>query len=118
MSVHNVLRAVAACAPGKRITVFVPSGAMYALPIVPAPPPPPAPPTPIEVLSAQLLERDAQMRASVEEVAARTEETLAAVKAAVEQSTEEIVGTLHLPVKPVYFPDGKLKHAQRVKPGA
>lgn len=126
MLAHSVLRAVAACAPGKRITVFVPSGVMYALPVVQEPPPPPPPPDAIEVLSKQLLERDADARAAAARTDEAIDEAIVAIKEAVDglsaelaDGVKEIVGTLHLPVKPAYFPDGKLRHAQRVdKPGA
>jgi hypothetical protein len=123
MSPHNVLRAIAACAPGKRVKVTYASGKTLVLPVVPVVEPP-APPHPIEVLAQQLAERDVQMRASIEE---RAGETFAAVKDAVEaivsaqervvESVEENTRTLHLPVKPVYFPDGKLRHAQRAEKG-
>jgi hypothetical protein len=126
MLARDVLRAVAACAPGKRVMVLVPSGEVHELPIVPEPARP-DPPNPIEVLSQQLLERDTLARAAAAEVSARADEALAAVMdalAVVADGQEKVVAsidentrTLHLPVKPAYFPDGKLRHAQRAEKG-
>lgn len=126
MQSPNVLRAVALLAPGKRVTVLA-AGEAYELPLQPTPAPV-EPPHPLETLSNQLLERDAEIRATVAAVAARADETLNAVKAAVgivSAGQEEVVKSmnenteaLYQPVKPAYFKDGKLMHAQRVKPGA
>jgi hypothetical protein len=120
----SLLKRIAACAPGKRITVFVPSGEVYELPLAPKAAPV-EPPSPIETLSKQLLERDAQARAAAAEANARSDEALTAVKEAigavatgqaqVAESVNEMAGTLHLPVKPVYDKSGKLIGAQRVK---
>lgn len=113
MSAHSVLRAIAACAPGRRVVVSVPSGKVYRLPIAPEPVRP-EPPHPLAVLSQQLLERDAQMDA-------RNETTLSAVRSALDglaaahaEGVREIVGTLHLPVVPTkYDKDGRMIEARR-----
>lgn len=108
---HNLARAIAACASGARVTLTFTSGKSIALPIVPEPLSP-APPHPLEVVSQQLLERDAQTR-----------ETLTAVQLAVNglssefaQGVKEIVGTLHLPVVPTkYDKDGRISEARRME---
>lgn len=120
----KILKLIEQCAPGKRIVVSVPSGEVYELPLAPKAAPA-EPPNPIETLSKQLLERDAEQRAAVAEANARSDETLAVVKEAigavaagqaqVAESVNEMAGTLHLPVKPVYDKGGKLIGAQRVK---
>lgn len=110
----NFARAIAACAPGKRVTVTFASGKRLALPIAAEPPPPP---NPIDVLSEQLRERDA----ATAEIGLRTTDAIAAMKDAVDglatelaQGVKEIVGTLHLPVVPTkYDKDGRIIEARR-----
>lgn len=119
----NVLRAVAALAPGKRVTVIA-SGKSYDLPSKPAPVPV-EPPHPFEAVSKQMLERDAEIRALFKAVAERTDGALNQVREAVSsvnagqaevvKSVNENTEALYQPVKPAYFKDGKLMHAQRVK---
>lgn len=123
---HSLVRAVAALAPGKRVRVLA-AGDAYELPLKPAP----AriePPHPMEAVSKQLLERDAETRATVAAVAdvvARMGETAQAVQAAVAdvasgqaqvaRSVSEIADTMALPTKPIYDAAGKLIGAQRVR---
>lgn len=123
MQLPDAVRRVAMLAPGKRMTVTV-DGKSYALPIAPDPEPV-APPHPLEVVSQQLLARDAETRATLVAVAARADDTLNAVRDAVgavaagqdqiTKSVNELAGTLHLPVKPIYDKSGKLIGAERVK---
>jgi len=120
---HNVLRAVAALAPGKRVMVLTAAGA-HELPLKP-PPAKVEPPHPLELVSKQLLERDAEARSTITAVAARADETLNSVKAAVAdvaagqaqvaQCVEQLAATLELPTEPIYDDSGKLIGAQRVK---
>lgn len=123
---RNVLRAVAALAPGRRVLVLA-GGDTHELPVKP-PAPAVTPPHPLEVMSQQLLERDAETRATVAAVAdvvARMGETAQAVQAAmadvasgqaqVARSVSEIAETMALPTKPVYDAAGKLIGAQRVQ---
>lgn len=124
MPLPDAVRCVAACAPGKRVTVVTPDGKAYALPIVPEPASI-ASPDPMTIAAKQLLESDAQSRALLEsvgknfaEVFARVDDSIGAVavgQAQVAQSVAELSGTLHLSVKPVYDKAGKLIGAQRVK---
>jgi hypothetical protein len=127
MQTPNVVRAIAALAPGKSVTVTTPAGITHELPLQTEPQPSAA--DPLQAMSEQLLGRDAETRATVAAVAARADETLNAVKSAlvevaaghseIAQSVSKLEGTLHMPVKPVYDRDGKLLYAQRVKkPGA
>jgi hypothetical protein len=119
----SVLRAVAALAPGKSVTVFT-AGESYELPPKPKPVTP-EPPHPFEAVSKQMLERDAEIRALIKAVAERTDGALNQVKEAVSsvnagqaevvKSVNENTEALYQPVKPAYFKDGKLMHAQRVK---
>lgn len=114
---------VAACAPGRRVTVIT-AGKSFVLPSVPEVQPEP-PPNPLEVAAAQLLERDAASRAlfestrkSMEEVVTRVDGSVAAVAAAqanVAASVAELADTMALPVKPIYDKQGKLIGAERVK---
>lgn len=119
MLTPNVLRLVAALAPGKHVTVVTSAGVEYRLPIEPEAVPPAAP-HPIEVLSQQLLERDAEMRAAVESVAAvagRADERTEQLQGLVRQSIDgqkRIVDTLMLPVVPTkYDAAGRLIEARR-----
>ena len=124
MALPDAVARVAACAPGKRITVVTPDGKAYALPIAPEPAPV-VPPHPFEAVSQQLLARDAEARAAAASIVERMAGTLNAVRevvgavaagqAQVAASVNEMSGTLHLPVKPVYDKAGKLIGAKRVK---
>lgn len=106
---HNFARAIEACAPGKRVTVMFASGKSLTLPIVP-PTPEPEPPHPVAVLSQQLLERDAETRASMEAVSAALE----GLSTELANVGREIVGTLHLPVVPTkYDKEGRMIEARR-----
>lgn len=115
----SALSLVARLAPGKRLTVITPAGATYRLPLEPAPVPAAAP-DPIEVLSQQLLERDAKLRVAVETVATiaaradeRTEELQGLVRESID-GQERIVHTLMLPVVPTkYDKAGRLVEARR-----
>lgn len=122
----NVLRAVAALAPGKRVTVLA-AGKAYDLPLAP-PRARVEPPHPLETMSQQLLERDAETRAtvvSVAEAVARMGETATAMQAAVAEvaegqvqvarSVSEIAETMAMPTMPIYDAAGKLVGARRVK---
>lgn len=121
----NFLRAVAALAPGRRVTVLT-RGNAYELPLTPAPAEV-APPHPMEAASKQLLERDAETRASVASVAeavARIGETAAAVQAAVAgmvsgqsevaQSVAKLADVMAMDTVPLYNEKGKLVGTRRV----
>lgn len=113
MLADSLARAVAACAPGKRVTITFASGKALVLPIVPEPPAPPPPPHPLEVVSQQLRESEAASR----ELVARVHESMASVaegQAQLAQGMREVVETLHLPVKPLLDTAGKLIGAKRV----
>lgn len=117
----NYARAIAALAPGRRVTLVV-HGKAVALPATAAPPPVPQP-DPLVVASKQLLERDAETRAAIASLADRVGESVRAVDSVlgvvsagqVELAAQvrELSGTLRLPVKPIYDAAGKLIGARR-----
>lgn len=123
MQPRDVVRAVAALAPGRRVVVSA-AGERYELPLKPAPAPI-EPPHPLEVLSKQLLERDASARATAAEVAARADDAMNAVRtvvadvaagqARVAQCVAQLAETIALPTEPVYDENGKLMGARRVQ---
>lgn len=118
------VRNIAALAPGKNVTVFADDKA-YSLPEPLPPPPLPPPPDPIAEAARAMLERDAENRATIEDVRRALTEvvenvgaTVAAVaagQAEIVESLQENTRTLQLPVRPVYDKAGKLLQAQRVK---
>ncbi len=124
MVLPDIVTRITACAPGKRITVVMPDGKVYALPRPPEPAPV-VPPHPLEAISQQLLARAAEGRAAAASIVESMAGTLNAVRevvgsvtagqAQVVASINEMSGTLHLPVKPVYDDAGKLIGAKRVK---
>lgn len=118
MQTLSVLRLVEACARGARVTVII-AGKPHELPLEPEAVTPP-PPSAIEVLSQQLLARDAQMRTAVEsvtEVAAQADARNAELQGLVRTSIDgqqRIVDTLMLPVVPTkYDKAGRLVEARR-----
>jgi hypothetical protein len=130
MHLPDAVKCIAECAPGRRVRAIV-RGVAYDLPLLPEPEPV-QPPHPLEAVATQLLERDAQTRATVtqvvanvESVLARVDETTNVVKSAlsdvaagqnkIADGMQHIASTLSLPVKPVYDDQGKLVGAQRVK---
>jgi hypothetical protein len=130
MHLPDAAKCIAECAQGKRVRAIV-RGCVYDLPLQPEPEPVPAP-HPLEAVATQLLERDAQTRATVslvvanvESVVARVDETSSAVNSAlasvaigqqkIADGMQHIAVTMALPVKPVYDKQGKLVGAQRVK---
>lgn len=113
----SVVLAVAALT-GKPVKVFA-AGKSYELPLKP-PPVHVEPPHPLEVVSQQLLEREAETRATVEAVAsivARTDERASALEGLIKESIngqQRIVATLMLPVVPTkYDAAGRLVEARR-----
>lgn len=112
----NLARAIEACSCGRRVTITLASGKTYRFPILAQEPEAPAP-DPLDVLSRQLLERDAAVRSAVDAV----KDAVATVAAGqvdlaqtFEQGVKEIVGTLHLPVVPTkYDKDGRIAEARR-----
>lgn len=119
---HSLARAVAALAPGKRVTV-VSRGAAYELPRVEDQAD--AAVHPLETVATRLLQRDAETRATVAAFSERADQALNAVTAAVAgvaggqadvaRSVQQIAATMAQPVEPVYDDEGKLIGARRVK---
>ena len=124
MSARDVVRAVAALAPGKRVIVMA-SGVREPEQLKAEAP------SPLQVVSQRLLERNAEIQATVTSVAesvmriGETAEALKAVVASVaegqvglahsfDNGVKEIVGTLHLPVVPTkYDKNGRIAEARR-----
>lgn len=119
---HNFERAIAALAPGRRVTVVI-RGKARSLPAAPQPAPVAAP-DPLEIAARQLLERDVETRSAVAALTERVGDSVRDVGAAIgtiaagqielAQQVKELAGTLHLPVRPVYDASGKIIGAQRV----
>lgn len=112
----NTVRLVALCARGKKVTVMV-AGKSFELPE--ALNPVPAKPDPLQVLSAELLERDVESRRRTDEALSAVREVASSVHSAVERGVAEIARTAKLDVVPVYDEHGKLVCARRIdKKGA
>lgn len=111
------VRLVAACAPGKRVAVIV-AGARFELPWA-LQEPAACGADPVQILAAQLAERDEQARAAAQASEERMREGMLVVadlaRRAIEMQ-ERVVETLMLPVVPTgYDKTGRIISAQRKK---